>query len=57
VVKHNAAVLSTLLSTATLAALLKLAERGNGDSVKEIMDLTLLAAKDGKITARDILIR
>ena len=57
VVKHNGAILSELLTTPTLEALLKVVERGNGDSVKEIMELTVLAAKENKINAKDILLR
>ena len=57
VVKQNGAILSELLTTPTLEALLKVVERGNGDSVKEIMELTVLAAKENKINAKDILLR
>jgi len=56
-VKQNGACLASLLTTPTLEALLKVVERGNGDSVKEIMDLTLQAVKDGKLDSKDILLR
>jgi hypothetical protein len=56
-VKQNAACLSELLTTPTLEALLKVVERGNGESVKEIMEQTIVAVKEKKVDPTDILLR
>jgi hypothetical protein len=56
-VKQNAARLPELLTTPTLEALLKVVERGNGESVKEIMEQTIIAVKEKKVDPTDILLR
>jgi hypothetical protein len=56
-VKQNAACLPELLTTPTLEALLKVVERGNGESVKEIMEQTIIAVKEKKVDPTDILLR
>jgi hypothetical protein len=56
-VKQNAACLPELLTTPTLEALLKVVERGNGESVKEIMEQTVIAVKEKKVDPTDILLR
>ncbi len=55
--KQNAACLPELLTTPTLEALLKVVERGNGESVKEIMEQTVIAVKEKKVDPTDILLR
>ncbi len=55
--KQNAACLPELLTTPTLEALLKVVERGNGESVKEIMEQTIIAVREKKVDPTDILLR
>jgi hypothetical protein len=57
IVKQNASCLPELLTTPTLEALLKVVERGNGESVKEIMEQTVIAVKEKKVDPTDILLR
>ncbi len=57
IVKQNASCLPELLTTPTLEALLKVVERGNGESVKEIVEQTIIAVKEKKLDPTDILLR